>query len=103
MGDEMNHFVYNALSALSLHINRDSFLVLKGFRNTELFSYVLAIFTHSTFKSLKKEDKKKIYSRINELKENNMSVEDKKKWLVTCLEQLGELQLNGEMKRTLRK
>ena len=99
----MNHFVYNALSALSYHISKESFLVLKKFRNTELFLDVLAIFTNSTFKNLKNEDKKKIYRKIAEFKESNMSVEEQKKWLVTCLEQLEELELNGEAKRTLRK
>ena len=48
----MNHFVYNALSALSYHISKESFLVAKKWYATGLFPLVIAIFSLPEFKEL---------------------------------------------------
>ena len=39
----MNHFVYNTLSALSYHISRKSFLVVKKWRDQELFWLIICL------------------------------------------------------------
>lgn len=87
----MNHFVYNALSALSYHISKESFLVAKKWYATGLFSLVIAIFSLSEFKELSKENQRKIYNKINELRVSTMDLEEKKKWLCVCKEQLESL------------
>ena len=85
----MNHFVYNALSALSYHISKESFLVAKKWYATGLFPLVIAIFSLSEFKEL--SNQRKIYNKINELRVSTMDLEEKKKWLCVCKEQLESL------------
>ena len=84
----MNHFVFNTLSALSYHISRESFLVAKRWYVTGLFLDVVAIFSLPSFKELSEENKKKIYDKINGLREENIDLIEKKKWLQVCREQL---------------
>ena len=97
----MNHFVYNTLNAIYLGISKDSFLVLKKWYNTNLFMDVYHLFCLPTFKNLEALEKEKIYSRINELRVSEVTEEEKKRWLVTCLEQLESLE-HGDLKRTLK-
>ena len=84
----MNHFVYNLLSALSYHISKESFIVAKRWYSLGLFAEVIAIFSHSNFKKLSKENQQIIYSKINELRNSNISISEKKNWLIVCKEQL---------------
>ena len=87
----MNHFVYNMLSALSYHINKESFLVAKRWYASGLFSEVIAIFSLSSFKQLPEESQRKIYDKINELRVFTDDLTEKKKWLLVCKEQLESL------------
>ena len=95
----MNHFVYNTLNALYLGISKESFLVLKKWYSTQLFNVVYSIFSLSTFQNLERLEREKIYDQINELRISNISLVEKKKWLVTCLEQLENHEV---LKRTLK-
>ena len=99
----MNHFVYNMLSALSYHISKESFLVAKRWYATGLFEEVIAIFSLPSFKGLSKDNQRKIYDKINELRVSTVDLTEKKKWLVVCLEQLEGLSCDNEVKRTLGK
>ncbi len=93
----MNHFVYNLLSARSYNISRKSFIVAKKWIRLGLFQEVLAIFELDNFKNLGEDDKQKIYIKINELYERNIDIEDKRKWLITCKEQLESLHLEDDL------
>ena len=98
----MNHFVYNWLSAISYHISKESFLVAKKWYALGLFEYVVVIFSLPSFKELSKENKRKIYDKINDLRISNIDLEEKKKWLIVCKEQL-ECILEVENNRSLRR
>ena len=84
----LNHFVYNVLSALSYNISKDSFLVAKKWFAIGLFEEIIAIFSLPSFKALSKENQRKIYDKINELRVSNIDLVEKKKWLDVCREQL---------------
>ena len=84
----MNHFVYNWLNALSYQISKESFKVSKKWYQLGLFNEVIAIFSLPSFKKLPKEQKMKIYHKINELRDEETPLEDKRKWLMVCKEQL---------------
>lgn len=100
----MNHFVYNTLSALSYHISKKSFLVVKKWRDLELFTLIIDIFSSPVFKSLTREEQDKIYGYIDELRVKEIDREEKKKWLTICLEQLESIELKEEfLSRTLKK
>lgn len=100
----MNHFVYNTLSALSYHISKRSFLVVKKWRDLELFSLIIDIFSSPAFKSLTREEQEKLYVYIDELRGKDIDREEKKKWLTICLEQLESIELKEEvLSRTLKK
>ena len=100
----MNHFVYNTLSALSYHISKKSFLVVKKWRDPELFSLIIDIFSSPVFKSLEREEQDKIYGYIDELRNKDIDKEEKKKWLTICLEQLESIELKEEnLSRNLKK
>lgn len=87
----MNHFVYNLLNAISYNISYKSFIIAKKWISIGLFSDVIAIFSLSSFKTLSDANKQKIYDKILELRDQNIDVEYKKKWLITCKEQLENL------------
>ena len=89
----MNHFVYNTLSALSYHISKKSFLVVKKWRDLELFTLIIDIFSSPVFKSLTREEQDKIYGYIDELRGKDIDREEKKKWLTICMEQLESIEL----------
>ena len=103
----MNHFVSNTLSALSYHISRKSFLVVKKWRDQELFWLIIKIFSSPAFKSLEKEEQKKIYGYIDELRISELDREEKMKWLIICLEQLESVEVKNSdhlsLSRTLNK
>lgn len=100
----MNHLVYNTLSALSYHISKKSFLVVKKWRDLELFTLIIDIFSSPVFKSLTREEQDKIYGYIDELRVKEIDREEKKKWLTICLEQLESIELKEEvLSRTLKK
>ena len=100
----MNHFVYNTLSALSYHISKKSFLVVKKWRDPESFSLIIDIFSSPVFKSLEREEQDKIYGYIDELRAKDIDREEKKKCLTICLEQLESILLKEEnLSRTLKK
>ena len=100
----MNHFVYNTLCALSYHISKKSFLVVKKWRDLELFTLIIDIFSSPVFKSLTKEEQDKIYGYIEELRNKDIDREEKKKCLTVCLEQLESILLKEEvLSRTLKK
>ena len=100
----MNRFVYNTLSALSYHISKKSFLVVKKWRDLELFTLIIDIFSSPVFKSLTREEQDKIYGYIDELRVKEIDREEKKKWLTICLEQLESIELKEEvLSRTLKK
>ena len=100
----MNHFVYNTLSALSYHISKKSFLVAKRWRDLELFTLIIDIFSSPVFKSLTREEQDKIYGYIEELRNKDIDREEKKKCLTVCLEQLESILLKEEvLLRTLKK
>ena len=100
----MNHFVYNVLSALSYRISKKSFLVAKKWRDLELFSLIIAIFSSPVFKSLEKLEQEKIYGYIDELRNKDIDREVKKRWLTICLEQLESIELKEEtLSRNLKK
>ena len=100
----MNHFVYNTLSALSYHISKKSFLVVKKWRDPESCSLIIDIFSSPVFKSLEREEQDKIYGYIDELRNKDIDKEEKKKWLTICLEQLESIELKEEnLSRNLKK
>lgn len=84
----MNRFVYQTLSALFLGISRKSFIALESWYQTELFREVYTIFSTPAFKELEQEEQNKIYEEIKALREYDISVLEKKRWLTSCLEQL---------------
>ena len=100
----MNHFVYYHLCALSYHVSKESFLVAKKWRDLELFTLIIDIFSSPEFKSLTREEQDKIYGYIDELRAKDIDREEKKKCLTICLEQLESILLKEEyLSRTLKK
>ncbi len=93
----MNHFVYYHICALSYHVSKESFLVANRWKDKDLFFQVIAIFSLSTFKNLTLEEQQKIYVKINELRMSDVDIEQKRKWLNTCLEQLESLNEDNEL------
>lgn len=95
----LNHYIYNILNAYLYNISYDSFLVAKKWFSKNLFLDVVNIFRLNCFKSLSLENKKKMYEKINKLYEENIGDEAKRKWLITCREQLENLDEEMVLKR----